>query len=160
MQDYKPTPYLIKHVDLVFQLNEDVTHVRSRLSMVPNYDSGASPPSLVLDGAWALPHAPLMHCFDCEHEHHASNFARLLCGCAGRTDVSLAGVMSNWLATSCLLCGCAGRKDVSLVGVKVGSKALSSSDYEVSEKKLTLTAPPAGEFELEINVDIKPQART
>ena len=51
MQDYKPTPYLIKHVDLVFQLNEDVTHVRSRLSMVPNYDSGASPPSLVLDGA-------------------------------------------------------------------------------------------------------------
>ena len=51
-QDYKPTPYLAKHVDLCFQLGEDVTHVKSRLSMVPNYEkNGASPPSLVLDGA-------------------------------------------------------------------------------------------------------------
>lgn len=51
-QDYKPTPYLAKHVDLCFQLGEDVTHVKSRLSMVPTYEkNGASAPSLVLDGA-------------------------------------------------------------------------------------------------------------
>lgn len=51
MQDYAPTPYLIKHVNLDFLLNEDATRVKSLLSVLPNYGSASSPPSLVLDGA-------------------------------------------------------------------------------------------------------------
>lgn len=50
-QDYKPTNYLIKHVYLNFLLNEDTTRVISRLSMVPNYGTAGSPPSLELDGS-------------------------------------------------------------------------------------------------------------
>ena len=46
-----------------------------------------------------------------------------------------------------------------LVGIKVAGKALEASEYSVSEKKLTLCSPPSGDFELEIDVDIKPQAR-
>ena len=51
LQDYAPTPYLIKHVNLNFLLNEDATRVKSLLSVLPNYGSAGSPPSLVLDGA-------------------------------------------------------------------------------------------------------------
>lgn len=47
-----------------------------------------------------------------------------------------------------------------LMSVKVGGKALDPSEYTVSEKKLTLSSPPSGDFELEIDVDIKPQVRT
>ena len=48
-KDYKPTPYLIDKVYLDFALNEDKTHVKSTLSMVPNY-KGSNPPELSLDG--------------------------------------------------------------------------------------------------------------
>ncbi|BDA49167.1 Aminopeptidase N [Coccomyxa sp. Obi] len=98
-KDYKPTNYLIKHVYLDFLLNEDSTHVISRLSMVPNYGTAGSPPSLELDG----------------------------------------------------------RKDIKLVTVKVAGKELQPSEYELTDKKLTLSTLPAGEFEVEIEVDIKPQ---
>ena len=54
----------------------------------------------------------------------------------------------------------AGRKDVKLVGVKVAGKALQPSDYDLTDKLLTLSKLPQGEFELEIDVDIKPQARS
>ncbi len=52
----------------------------------------------------------------------------------------------------------AGRKDIKLVAVKVAGKELQSSEYELTDKKLTLSKLPAGEFEVEIEVDIKPQA--
>ncbi|EIE24754.1 aminopeptidase N, partial [Coccomyxa subellipsoidea C-169] len=91
-QDYRPTPYLIKHVHLDFNLNEDSTRVTSRLSMLPNYGSAAAPPSLELDG----------------------------------------------------------RKDIKLVAVKVAGKELQPSEYEIAEKKLTLSKLPKGEFEVEI----------
>lgn len=51
----------------------------------------------------------------------------------------------------------AGRKDIKLVTVKVAGKELQSSEYELTDKKLTLSSLPAGEFEVEIEVDIKPQ---
>jgi len=47
--DYKPTPYLVDSVHLDFVLNEDVTHVHSKVAFKPN-NSEAMPPPLVLDG--------------------------------------------------------------------------------------------------------------
>lgn len=47
-KDYTPTPYLIPDLSLDFQLNEDVSKVKSKLSVIPNYKEGS--PSLVLDG--------------------------------------------------------------------------------------------------------------
>jgi aminopeptidase N len=48
--DYKPPAYLIDTVHLTFSLNEDVTHVTSRLALKPNYaENGAAPP-LFLNG--------------------------------------------------------------------------------------------------------------
>ena len=49
-KDYQPTPYLIDNVYLDFILNDDVTHVHSRLKLKPNYKQGSPPPPLVLDG--------------------------------------------------------------------------------------------------------------
>jgi hypothetical protein len=51
----------------------------------------------------------------------------------------------------------AGRKDVKLVAVRVAGKQVSPEDVELSEKKLILSGLPAGQFEVEIDVDIKPQ---
>ncbi|KAK9918305.1 hypothetical protein WJX75_003036 [Coccomyxa subellipsoidea] len=91
-KDYTPTPYLIKHVYLEFLLNEDSTHVISRLSMLPNYGSASAPPILELDG----------------------------------------------------------RKDIKLLTVKVAGKELQPSEYDLTEKLLTLSKLPKGEFEVEI----------
>lgn len=49
-KDYEATPYLISNVYLDFILNEDVTHVHSKLSLKPNYKQDSSPPPLVLNG--------------------------------------------------------------------------------------------------------------
>src|SRR3954451_16022320 len=57
LKDYTPPPYRINTVDLVFDLGEDVTRVRSNLALRANPDSdqtdsdqtGAGAP-LVLDG--------------------------------------------------------------------------------------------------------------
>eukprot|EP00798_Chlamydomonas_sp_ICE-L_P016229 gene16229-22395_t len=46
--NYKPTPYLIKNVELDFILNEDESHVHSILHCVPNPNSEPAP--MVLDG--------------------------------------------------------------------------------------------------------------
>lgn len=49
-KDYKLPPYLIDSVHLNFILNEDVTHVHSKLQLKPNYaENGAAPP-LFLNG--------------------------------------------------------------------------------------------------------------
>ena len=48
-KDYKPTPYLVDHIYLDFNLNEDKTRVKSKLSVNPNYE-GNAPPELSLDG--------------------------------------------------------------------------------------------------------------
>ena len=48
-KDYKPTAYLIPHVGLDFQLNEDKTRVSSKLQLTPNHND-ATPPPLKLDG--------------------------------------------------------------------------------------------------------------
>lgn len=52
----------------------------------------------------------------------------------------------------------AGRKDIKLLTVKVAGKELQPSEYDLTEKLLTLSKLPKGEFEVEIKVDIKPQA--
>ena len=55
------------------------------------------------------------------------------------------------------LYACTGRKDIKLVSLKVAGK--EHTDYDVTEKQLTLSKLPQGEFEVEIDVDIKPQVR-
>ena len=52
---------------------------------------------------------------------------------------------------------CAGRKDISLVSVSVNGSAVPKSDYEQTDKKLSISNLPKGAFDLEITVDIKPQ---
>ena len=47
-KDYTPTPYLIDHVKLDFDLNEDKTTVKSRLQVKPNYKG--EPSEMRLDG--------------------------------------------------------------------------------------------------------------
>ena len=47
-KDYKPTPYLVPDLSLDFQLDEDVSTVKSKLQVAPNYQG--SPPPLVLNG--------------------------------------------------------------------------------------------------------------
>eukprot|EP00775_Hariotina_reticulata_P008909 gene8910-9086_t len=49
-KDYTPPPYLISTVDLNFVLNEDVTHVTSKLQLVPNYEPNGAAPPLFLNG--------------------------------------------------------------------------------------------------------------
>lgn len=48
--DYKPPAYLIDTVHLTFNLNEDVTHVTSRLALKPNYAENGVAPPLLLNG--------------------------------------------------------------------------------------------------------------
>lgn len=55
---------------------------------------------------------------------------------------------------------CAGRKDISLVSVSVNGSAVPKSDYEQTDKKLSISNLPKGAFDLEITVDIKPQVST
>lgn len=50
-----------------------------------------------------------------------------------------------------------GRKSIELVIIKVAGKEIRSSDYDLTEKKLTLLNLPRGEFDIEIEVNIKPQ---
>lgn len=53
-----------------------------------------------------------------------------------------------------------GRSDVSLVGVKVAGKEWPKDKYEVTPKFLTIKELPSGDFDVEIDVDIKPQENT
>lgn len=48
--DYKPPAYLIDTVHLTFNLNEDVSHVTSRLALKPNYAENGVAPPLLLNG--------------------------------------------------------------------------------------------------------------
>ena len=50
LADYKPTEFLIETVDLVFELGEDKTKVKSRLSVRRNPDSAERTGTLSLDG--------------------------------------------------------------------------------------------------------------
>lgn len=43
-------------VDLLFRLQEDVTTVRTKLSVEPNYQKNGSAPALILDGAGPKAH--------------------------------------------------------------------------------------------------------
>jgi hypothetical protein len=49
-KDYKAPPYLIDTVSLNFILNEDVTHVHSKLALKPNYTPNGAAPALTLNG--------------------------------------------------------------------------------------------------------------
>lgn len=49
-KDYTPPPYLVDTVHLNFNLNEDVTHVTSKLALKPNYTPNGSRPALTLNG--------------------------------------------------------------------------------------------------------------
>ena len=53
-KDYSPTPYYINSIHMDFLLHEDVTRVKSKLCLLPNYNGG-KPPALVLDGQSGLP---------------------------------------------------------------------------------------------------------
>ncbi|KAG1656781.1 hypothetical protein FOA52_007829 [Chlamydomonas sp. UWO 241] len=97
-KDYAATPYLIDSVSLDFVLNDDVSHVHSKIAFKPSYAAGAPPP-LVLDG----------------------------------------------------------RKDITLVSVKINGVDVPATGYALTEKTLTIEAPPAGAFELAVTVAVKPQ---
>lgn len=49
---------------------------------------------------------------------------------------------------------------MSLQSVKINGQELSKDAYERTEQELTILKPPSGSFELEIEVDIKPQVCT
>lgn len=49
-KNYQPPPYMIDTVQLNFILNEDVTHVTSKLALKPNYAANGSTPALTLNG--------------------------------------------------------------------------------------------------------------
>jgi aminopeptidase N len=49
-KDYTPAPFLVDNVDLTFVLNEDVTHVHSKLLLTPNYSDAKAAPPLFLHG--------------------------------------------------------------------------------------------------------------
>lgn len=53
-----------------------------------------------------------------------------------------------------------GRKDIKLVSVKVAGKQLSSGQYQVTDKHLVIGNLPSGNFDVEIEVDIKPKENT
>ncbi|KAL3133720.1 hypothetical protein ABBQ32_008210 [Trebouxia sp. C0010 RCD-2024] len=53
-----------------------------------------------------------------------------------------------------------GRKDIKLVSVKVAGKQLSSGQYQVTDKHLVIEALPSGNFDVEIEVDVKPKENT
>ena len=54
----------------------------------------------------------------------------------------------------------AGRKDLKLVSVKVAGKQLSSGQYQVTDKHLVIEGLPSGNFDLEVEVDVKPKENT
>ena len=146
--DYRPTPYLITDVHLTFLLG-DTTRVKSKLSCVPNYQG--SSPSLALDGE--LP--------NCSHESYAVHHARMVF----RSGIK-AVVLSCHAASGCQCCRqtlqttLAGRKDIKLVSIKVAGKQLSSGQYQVTDKHLVIDSLPSGNFDLEIEVDVKPKENT
>ncbi|PNW83979.1 hypothetical protein CHLRE_04g213251v5 [Chlamydomonas reinhardtii] len=53
-----------------------------------------------------------------------------------------------------------GRKDVKLVSVTVAGKKLEAGEYELTEKTLSLSGLPEGEFEIVIVTELKPQDNT
>lgn len=53
-----------------------------------------------------------------------------------------------------------GRSDVTLVSLKVGGQEWPQDKYEVTSKFLTIKGLPSGDFDLETEVDIKPQENT
>jgi len=50
--------------------------------------------------------------------------------------------------------------ELKLNSIKVDGKEVDAASYEVSDRKLLLNGLPAGEFELEVSVDIKPHENT
>jgi aminopeptidase N len=54
----------------------------------------------------------------------------------------------------------AGRKDIKLVSVSLAGKQLSSGQYQVTDKHLVIETLPKGDFDLEVEVDVKPKENT
>ena len=52
------------------------------------------------------------------------------------------------------------RKDVVFKKLLLNSEELDSSQYDLTEKDLTLKSPPAGNFTVNVTVEIKPQENT
>lgn len=46
-----------------------------------------------------------------------------------------------------------------LVSVKINGQDVGENNYQLTEKKLSLSNLPEGDFELEIETEIKPQVR-
>ena len=53
-----------------------------------------------------------------------------------------------------------GRKDIKLVSVSLAGKELSSGQYQVTDKHLVIETLPKGDFDLEVEVDVKPKENT
>ncbi len=53
-----------------------------------------------------------------------------------------------------------GRKDIKLVSVSLAGKQLSSGQYQVTDKHLVIETLPKGDFDLEVEVDVKPKENT
>lgn len=54
----------------------------------------------------------------------------------------------------------AGRKDIKLLSVRLAGQQLSSGEFEVTEKHLIVKSPPSGNFDLEVEVEVKPKENT
>ena len=53
-----------------------------------------------------------------------------------------------------------GRKDITLVSIAVDGAVVPASNYDLTEKTLTINGLPSGAFELAITTAIKPQENT
>jgi hypothetical protein len=158
-------------VNLDFILGEDVTHVHSRLSLVPNYDvaSGAVP-ELVLNGRkdvklvslkvgreakgwWEHSCASQAHTWR-RHLLLPFQYLHASCWALGRAvghKSSGCHLGVCWsLATVCWL--------PSTVHVQINGEAAAPSSYSVDDKhQLVLTGLPSGGVTLEVVTEIKPQ---
>ena len=55
---------------------------------------------------------------------------------------------------------CSGRDDMKLWSISINGSKLSSGDYKLTPKTLTIQKPPSGNFDVEIQTRIKPQENT
>ncbi len=55
---------------------------------------------------------------------------------------------------------CTGRDDMKLWSISINGSKLSSGDYKLTAKTLTIQKPPAGNLDVEIETRIKPQENT
>jgi len=149
-QDYAPPPYLIDRVDLIVDLDEDQTRVRTRLAMRRNVRAGGfsggageatgSPPSLTLPRKGGGGDGGVGGGGDAQGD-----------GGVGGGDQASAAALPLVLH---------GRK-LELVGVLLDDRPLAAgADFAVDAEHLTILAPPTKPFVVNVETVIRPQDNT